>query len=89
VAELVYLIAVTAKLLLVIVQAAILIHVVMSWFDPEGSSFVSVFTYYICEPFVIPARMILGPFQDYYGSPIDFSYMLTTVFLVIIESLLF
>lgn len=87
--ELIYLIASTAQLLLFVVQMAILIHVVMSWFDPEESTFISRLTYYICEPFVIPARMILGPFQEYYGSPIDFSYLLTAVLLTIVESLLF
>ena len=87
--DLVYLIATSTKILLSVVQAAIIIHVLMSLFDPEESGFVTRFTYYICEPFVIPARMILGPFQEYYGSPIDFSYMLTGVCLVIVERLLF
>ena len=87
--ELIYLISSSTQLLLSVVQVAILIHVIMSWFDPEESGFLTRFTYYICEPFVIPARMLLGPIQEYYGSPLDFSYTLTALVLLIIEALLF
>lgn len=86
--EFVYLTATTTNLLLSVVQTAILVHVIMSWFDPEGSSLISRFTYYIAEPFVIPVRAVLKPLQEHYGSPLDFSYVITSMILVIIETLL-
>ena len=67
---------------LTIVQFAMLVRAVMSWFMAEGR-FVN-FLYAVTEPFIQPIRAFMVKMNWLQGSPIDFSFMITYLLISII-----
>ena len=71
-----------------VVQFAMLLRAILSWFVMGGGTFMN-FLYAITEPFIVPVRTLFEKMNWLQNSPIDFSFMVTyllisllTVFLV-------
>lgn len=61
---------------LMLIQTAMLIRAILSWFMLDGNRFVD-FLHAVTEPFVYPIRRLLQKMNWLQGTPIDFSFMLT------------
>lgn len=71
-----------------VLQFAMLLRAILSWFVMGGGKFIS-FLYAITEPFIVPVRALFEKMNWLQNSPIDFSFMVTyllisflTIFLV-------
>ena len=61
---------------LTVIQFAMLLRAVLSWFVMGGGKFIN-FLYAITEPFIVPVRMLFEKMNWFQNSPIDFSFMIT------------
>ena len=71
-----------------VIQFAMLLRALLSWFVMGGGKFTN-FLYAITEPFIAPVRALFEKMNWLQNSPIDFSFMVTyllisflTIFLV-------
>lgn len=55
----------------------------MSWFSPDEDNKIARFLYIVTEPFVYPVRQLLSRFDFFSNMPIDMSFMVTFVIIVI------
>lgn len=69
-------------ILLTVVQFAMLIRAILSWF-PIDNKFVD-FLHAITEPFIIPVRMLFEKMNWFTGLPIDLSFFFTYILISII-----
>ena len=65
----------------------LLVRVLMSFFTDEESRFYN-FCYVVTEPVVAPVRNLLSLVPVLADSPIDFSYMATSLIVIIVQSAL-
>ena len=61
---------------LTVIQFAMLIRAVLSWFVMGGGKFIN-FLYAITEPFILPVRSLFEKMNWLQNSPIDFSFLVT------------
>lgn len=66
---------------------AMLIRAVMSWFT-DGEGKFARFLYVLTEPVILPVRKLLVKMNWLQNSPIDFSFTITYLILILIEILL-
>ncbi len=71
-----------------VIQFAMLLRAILSWFVMGGGKFTN-FLYAVTEPFIAPVRALFEKMNWLQNSPIDFSFMVTyllisflTIFLV-------
>ena len=71
-----------------VIQFAMLLRAILSWFVMGGGKFTN-FLYAVTEPFIAPVRALFEKMSWLQNSPIDFSFMVTyllisflTIFLV-------
>ncbi len=69
-------------ILLTVVQFAMLIRAILSWF-PIDNRFVD-FLHAITEPFIIPVRLLFEKMNWFSGLPIDVSFFVTYLLISII-----
>ena len=74
--------------ILTILQIAMLIRAVMSWF-PLGENTISNIVFAITEPVIIPVRSLLERFETVRNFPIDLSFFVTFIIISILSSVLF
>ena len=60
----------------------------MSWFSPDDENKIAQFLYVITEPFVYPIRKLLTKFEFFNNIPIDMSFMVAILVLIICTSVL-
>ncbi len=84
----VYLIKNTAIALISVLEIAMLVRAILSWFDQTGESGVSVFLYTITEPVIFPVRKLCERMHWFEGVPIDIPFTLTWLILMVIQVLL-
>ncbi len=70
-----------------VITFAMLIRAVLSWFT-DGSGKFTQFLYVLTEPAIMPIRKLLVKMNWLQNSPIDFSFMLTYLALMIIQLIL-
>lgn len=77
----------TVYITLSLVQLAMLVRAVFSWFPGVGGKFVE-FLYTVTEPFIYPFRRLFERMNWFQGLPIDlsflFSYLAISVLLIFI-----
>ncbi len=77
-------------LALSLVELAMLVRAVLSWFPIDGNKFTE-FLFAITEPFIHPIRVLFVKMNWFQGFPIDISflvaYLLITIALTILSSL--
>ena len=61
---------------------------IMSWFSPDEENKIAQFLFVITEPFVYPIRKLLTKFDFFNNIPIDMSFMVAMVILIICTSVL-
>lgn len=83
---LIYVLRVTAVVLLDTVMLAMFFRAICSWFMAEGR--LIDFLYMITEPFILPVRMLLDRFELFQSLPIDLSFFITYLLLSIISAVL-
>lgn len=70
-----------------VISFAMMIRAILSWFT-DGSGKFAQFLYVITEPAIMPIRKLLVKMNWLQDSPIDFSFTLTFLALMLIEMLL-
>lgn len=81
-----YVLANVVSLLLTLLNLAMLLRAVFSWFPELDDSAFGDFLYMITEPFIIPVRAILNRFSGVQNSPIDISFLVTCLLLLIVRT---
>lgn len=75
-----YVLVQIVHVLLQILNVAMLVRAVLSWFPLGDDNFIDALVYGITEPFIMPLRALFDKFGWFEGSPIDvpffFAYML-------------
>ena len=61
---------------------------IMSWVMPEEDNNLVRFITIVTDPIIIPVRMILERFEFVRNLPIDISFMVAFILLVVIQNLL-
>ncbi len=75
--------------LLMVLQIAMLVRAVLSWFPGGDGNIISEIAYVITEPVIIPVRAFLDRFESVKNFPIDMSFFVTFIIISLISSLLF
>jgi uncharacterized protein YggT (Ycf19 family) len=60
----------------------------ISWFSPDEDSRVAKFLYMSTEPLVYPIRQIMNRFDFFSGIPIDMSFMVAMIVLIMCTTFL-
>ena len=84
----IYIIKQTAVALLGVLDFAMLLRAIMSWFDQTGESKISMFLYAITEPLILPVRRLCEKLNWFQGTPLDMPFMITLILILIAQSLL-
>ncbi len=72
-----------------VILFAMLIRAILSWFAMgNGQSPLGGFLFVITEPFILPVRVICMKFGWFQGTPLDFSFLITTLILSLLNLLL-
>ncbi len=74
--------------ILMVIQIALLVRAVMSWF-PIGENILSDIAYTITEPLIIPVRRVLERFEAVRNFPIDISFFVTFLLVSMLSAVLF
>ena len=72
-----------------VLQIAMLVRAVLSWFPGGDGNIISDIAYAITEPVIIPVRAFLERFESVKNFPIDMSFFVTFMIISLISSLLF
>lgn len=60
----------------------------MSWFSPDEDNKIARFLFAVTEPFVYPIRKILNRFELFSNMPIDMSFLVAMVILILCTTFL-
>lgn len=74
-------------ILLSVIDLALLVRAVMSWFPMEPNKFTDVI-YAVTEPVLMPVRKLFYKMNWFQNSPIDVSFFVTYVILNLITAIL-
>lgn len=84
----VYFIVSIVRILLFVVQTAMLLRAILSWFFMDEDNRVMAILYAVTEPFIIPVRALFDKLGWFRNLPIDISFFVTYLLLSIISMLL-
>lgn len=84
--NLLYVFAHVVNLFFTVIDIAMLVRAVTSWIPTAERAWVD-FVYAITEPFVAPIRNLLERFSLFQNSPIDFSFMIAYVLIIILQEI--
>ena len=73
----VYLIVSLVRLLLFVLELAMLLRAVLSWFPIDEDNAIVNFLYTITEPLIAPVRLLLDKLGWFRNTPIDISFFIT------------
>lgn len=73
----------TVCVILSVLQIAMLVRAIMSWFSTNSNRFEN-FLYAITEPLIIPIRRLFEKMNWFQGMPIDISFFVTYLLLSIL-----
>ena len=77
----------TAYILITVIQAAMFVRAIMSWF-PFGEGKFSAFLYALTEPIIYPIRALFDKMNWGVGLPIDIPFFITFLLLSFISMFL-
>ena len=86
--QIVYVIIRIVYYLIVVMQVVMFARAIMSWLMPEEDNALVRFITIVTDPIIIPVRMILEKFEFVRSMPIDISFMVAFILLVIIQNIL-
>ena len=61
---------------------------IMSWFSPDEDNKIAQFLFMVTEPLVYPIRQLLNKFEFFSNSPIDMSFIVAMIILIIFTTVL-
>jgi len=70
--------------LLFVVQTAMFLRAILSWFIPDENNRLVQFLTVVTEPFIIPVRVLLQKLNLFQDTPIDVSFFITYLLLWVI-----
>lgn len=73
----------TVCVILSVLQIAMLVRAIMSWFPTESNRFEN-FLYTITEPLIMPIRILFEKLNWFQGLPIDISFFVTYLLLSVL-----
>lgn len=82
-----YVLANVVLLLLTLLDLAMLLRAILSWIPELDGSKLGDFLYMITEPLIIPVRAVLERFSGVRNSPIDISFLVTCLLLLLVREL--
>jgi len=68
-----------------VLQVAMLLRAVLSWFDPMQEGRFSVFLLIVTEPVIFPIRALCEKMHWFEGLPLDVPFLLTWILLSFIQ----
>lgn len=72
-----------------VILVAMLVRAVLSWFSMgDGMSPLGHFVFVITEPFILPVRLICAKFGWFQGLPLDMSFFITNLLLLLVNTIL-
>ena len=71
-----------------ILGLAFFVRAILSWFEPMGEWRISGFLYVLTEPLILPVRSLFELFGWFEGLPIDIPFLVTTVILMLLKTVL-
>ncbi len=80
-----YVICTTIRLIVGFLQTAMFVRAILSWFMPDEEHFMARLLYAVTEPAVMPVRALLARFGVGEDSPVDISFFVTMLALLVIE----
>lgn len=84
----VYMIARLVSALLSVLEVAMLIRAILSWFPNAADSAFGDLIFTVTEPIVAPIRALADRFGWFRNSPVDFSFMIAYFLLFILQGLI-
>ena len=84
----VYMIARIVSALLSLLEIAMFIRAVLSWFPGADSSAFGNFIAMVTEPVIAPIRALADRFGWFRNSPIDFSFMIALLVLMLVQNVM-
>ena len=78
-----------AEGLFLLVQIAMLVRAVTSWFPGGDESAIGLVAYTITEPVVLPVRRVLERFESVKNFPIDMSFFVAFLLVSMLATVLF
>jgi YggT family protein len=83
----IYFVKQTVLALLGLLDFAMLLRAILSWFDQLGESKLSMFLYAITEPLILPIRRLCNKMNWFQGTPLDMPFMLTLIVILVLQTL--
>ncbi len=84
----VYLVTSIVRYLIMALQFAMFLRAILSWFLPGNDNAVTEFLYTITEPVIMPVRTVLEKIEAIRDLPIDISFFVTYLLLILLQYLL-
>ncbi len=85
---LIYFLKQTLLIVIDVLQIALLVRAILSWFDQTGESRISGFLYFLTEPVIAPIRMLCAKMHWFEGFPLDIPFLITVLLLAVMQTLL-
>lgn len=83
-----YLVRMSASLLLWALQLLMFARAILSWLPIDEDSPTLTFLHAATEPFILPVRSILERFEFFASSPLDLSFFVTFLLISFLQSIL-
>ena len=74
--------------MLMVMQFLMLGRALMSWFSPDEDNKIARFLFAVTEPFVYPIRKLLSKFEFFNSVPIDMSFFVAMMILILCTTFL-
>lgn len=71
-----------------VLDIALLLRAIFSWFDPMEESKISGFLFMLTEPIILPFRKLCSKMHWFEGVPLDVPFMMSWLALMLIQVLL-
>ena len=83
-----YLVKYTAIALLSVLDMAMFVRAILSWFDPTEEWKISRFLYVVTEPIILPVRRLCAKFHWFEGVPLDIPFLITLLLIIVAQTFL-
>ena len=84
----IYLIVKVVRLLLYVLELAMLLRAILSWLPIDEDSTLVNFLYAITEPLISPVRLLLDKLGWFRHTPLDISFFITFLLISLLATLL-
>ena len=86
--QVLYILATTVSAALLLLELAMFLRAILSWIPGLDGTAFSDFLYTVTEPLVAPIRALCDRFGWFRNSPLDFSFMIAYLLLMLVQTLI-